>query len=361
MRVEPELPDHPKYLRLKRRVGDFALEALVRLWAHCQQNQRGELWRGVDAEYLELIAKWEEQPGLLFRSLLETGWIEQSAEGILIHDWEEMNSQIVNNWVNGTKGGRRKKGSAPVERNPLVTPTRTLGVTSDPSAQELGLSAISKAEERNPLVTPIPVSGNHPVTQREPVARNVTEHNETKRPGTERGPADGHQDRAGETPALPGGLRYDLGLHLILFLNEQTGADFKGTRSEIDAAAQCLASVANDFEGVKKMVARQVALWKPTPKTAAWLQPRTLFDEEKFPGYFAQRHLPTDVVTTDPIARRRELEAMIERHPANRDSVCHQPNCSAEQKQELRALRAELAESFHSKKTAPEKAASSNA
>lgn len=359
MRVEPELPDHPKYLRLKRRVGDFALEALIRLWAHCQQNQRGELWRGVDEEYLELIAKWEEQPGLLFRSLLETGWIEQSADGILIHDWEEMNSQIVNNWVNGTKGGRRKKGGVPVERNPMVNPTRTLGVTSDPAAQELGLSAISKAEERNPMVNPIPISGNHPGTQREPVARNVTEHNETKRNDPERDPADGHQDRAGETPALPGGLRYDLGLNLILFLNEQTGADFKGTRSEIDAAAQCLASVGNDFEGVKKMVARQVALWKPTPKTAAWLQPRTLFDEEKFPGYFAQRHLPTDAVTTDPIARRRELEELIQKHPANRQSVFHRSDVTEEQREELKNWRQELSQL--SQKNAPQKAASSNA
>ena len=40
MIVEPELPDHPDYLLLKKAVGDFAMEALIRLWGHCQSNRR---------------------------------------------------------------------------------------------------------------------------------------------------------------------------------------------------------------------------------------------------------------------------------------------------------------------------------
>lgn len=321
MRVEPELPDHPKYLRLKRRVGDFAMEALVRLWGHCQQNQRGGCWRGVDAEYVELIAKWDGEPVLLFRSLLETGWIEQKDDTILIHDWDEMNKQFVTNWNNGTKGGRPKKNAIPEETNQ----TETQRLTQSKTDTQLGLVAISGSQPNNPLVNPIPVSGNPLETQREPSPLNLTKPNLTQRNQTE------------------GGLRYDFAEQVIHFLNEQTNAEFKGTTSELYAAALCLAKVGNDVEGVKKMVARQVVLWKPTPKMAACLQPRTLFDEEKFDGYYAMRDLPTDVAS-DPADRKKELADLIQKHPANRESIYHRSDVTPEEKEELRRWRQELSE-----------------
>ncbi len=342
MRVEPELPDHTQYKRLKRRVGDFAMEALIRLWAHCQQNQRGEFWRGANAEYLELTAEWDGEPGLLYRSLTdpEIGFVVVEEGGLRIHNWEEMNPQIVSNWKNGPKGGRPKKTNGDAARNPLVNQSETLRETQT----QPGLPAISGGPARNPLVNPILDSVNPMQTHREPYQRNernVT--NQDERNQTDRTePAEASQ---GSTESRPtGGMRYDLAVQVILFLNAQTGAEFKGTRSEVDAVAACLASVGNDFEGVKKMVARQVALWSGAAKTSAWLQPRTLFDEEKFPGYYAMRNIPAEGVAVDPVQRRRELEELIQKHPANRQSVAHRPDATEGQREELKNLRVELSE-----------------
>lgn len=336
MRVEPELPDHPQYRRLKRRVGDYAMEALLRIWGHCQQNKRGEFWPGADAEYLELIAEWEGEPGLLYRSLTDKdiGFVVVEEGGLRIHNWDEMNPQFVKNWVNGPKGGRPKKDAGSEE----INQSKTSRLTSHETVPELGFPAISGDQSKNQSVNPIPVPVSESQSSQEPTTPNLTKLNQTEPNLTKQGGS---------------GLRYDLATAVIAFLNQQTGADFKGTRSEVDAIAACLLSVGNDLEGVKKMVARQAVLWLPEAKSAQWLQPRTLFDEEKFPGYFAMRNLPTDIVTTDPRQRRRELEELIEKHPANRQSTFHDANATEAVRENLKKLRLELSQLFQ--KNAPQK------
>lgn len=106
MRVEPETPDHPKFVRLKRRIGDLAMECLIRVWAHCQNSQRGGTWRGVDAEYLECVARWTGPAGELYAALKESGWVEEARNALVIHDWDRMNARAKANWDNGQKGGR---------------------------------------------------------------------------------------------------------------------------------------------------------------------------------------------------------------------------------------------------------------
>lgn len=112
MRVEPELFEHPKFLKLRRRVGEYAAEALLRIWAHCQNSQRGERWLSADPEYVEVVARWTGPNGALYESLLDCRFIDERAGVVVIHDWEYMNSNTVNNWKKGKMGGRpRKQGS----------------------------------------------------------------------------------------------------------------------------------------------------------------------------------------------------------------------------------------------------------
>jgi hypothetical protein len=112
--VQPELHSHPKFLRLKRRIGDIAAEVLLRLWGHCQQNQRGEFWPGADPEYVEVVCGWAGEAGTLFKALTEgingrPGWIEMEEGGLRIHDWGATNAGLLHNWrVGATSGGRPK-------------------------------------------------------------------------------------------------------------------------------------------------------------------------------------------------------------------------------------------------------------
>lgn len=121
MIVEPGLLDHPKFLRLQRRIGDRALHVLFRLWAHCQSEQRGERWRATDAEYLAAVARWEGESGKLLEDLCACGFVEEREGALVIHDWNDHNANLRKSWVNGRYGGRPKKPKSSKEANPLET------------------------------------------------------------------------------------------------------------------------------------------------------------------------------------------------------------------------------------------------
>jgi hypothetical protein len=118
MIVEPTLLRSPKYLALKKALGtraDRALEYLVALWAHCQEDQRGGNWGKMGGDYVELIAGWEGTAGELFTILCtanvqgKSGWVEARNGRIVIHDWNEHNKSLVTSWKNGRFGGRPRK------------------------------------------------------------------------------------------------------------------------------------------------------------------------------------------------------------------------------------------------------------
>lgn len=129
MKVESELVHHPKFLRFKKAAGAGAMEILIRLWGHCENAQRGEFWRGADATYVETVAGWDGDEGKLFEMLEACRWIEVSAAGIRIHDWNAHNWRRVTNWRVGLAGGRRKRTQSEPKANPVVNPPPTQCLT----------------------------------------------------------------------------------------------------------------------------------------------------------------------------------------------------------------------------------------
>lgn len=120
MRVEPQFVDHPKLIRLKRRVGDYAVEGVIRLWGHCQESQRGGTWRGADAEYVEIVTRWTGQPGEFYKALIEVGFLEEVPGAVVVHDWDKMNRKALTAWENG-----RRVGSTQRRRSGCVRSTET--------------------------------------------------------------------------------------------------------------------------------------------------------------------------------------------------------------------------------------------
>lgn len=98
MIVEPDLTNHPKFIQLKSLVGDVAMELLVRIWMHCQQNKRGQLWRGANSDYVEVVCAGRSRRGKLFTALRDCGWIHEREGGIEIHDWDKHNASLVARW-----------------------------------------------------------------------------------------------------------------------------------------------------------------------------------------------------------------------------------------------------------------------
>ena len=141
VRVEPELFDHPKYLRLKKRLETPPishktppLECLLRLWGHCQCSQRGGMWRKTDPEYVELVARWDGTPGLFFDVACEVGFIDKRADFIVIHDWDKFNSRTRQSWQNGKLGGRPQAKPKPNKQHLGLTQAKPNSNPEEPVA-----------------------------------------------------------------------------------------------------------------------------------------------------------------------------------------------------------------------------------
>lgn len=151
------MPDHPKIQRLKRRLGafaDYAVEAVIRLWGHCQASQRGGTWSQADAEYVEIVTRWKGAPGELYKALREVGLLEEAKGQVLVHDWDSFNSKAKAAWENGRTGGRPPGTENPGQlllgkpnRNPKrkwVNPKRDSGNPNPISGNQIVSEAVSE-------------------------------------------------------------------------------------------------------------------------------------------------------------------------------------------------------------------------
>ena len=88
-------------------------------------------------------------------------------------------------------------------------------------------------------------------------------------------------------------------LHL---LNESTGRHYRETDGNLAVISARLKEPDVDLAGVRKMVARQCALWKDG-EMSEYLRPETLFNKTKFDSYYAGRD--ASIQTNQPHANTR--------------------------------------------------------
>lgn len=136
MNVQPGIHSHPKYVRLRQQVGSGAMHYLTKLWAFCQQNQRGQRLGKISPGYVEAICEWDGTEGTLFKALTEKlsptrfGFVEiGKSGGITVHDWDENNAQLIQIWNLNAK--RWPKGKRKVSaRIPHEAPTEAAQTTT---------------------------------------------------------------------------------------------------------------------------------------------------------------------------------------------------------------------------------------
>lgn len=282
MIVEPELPDHPDYLLLKKAVGDCAMESLIRLWGHCQSNRRGENWAGKGLDYVETVARWDGERGALFRALQDYGWIEVINEGVRIHNWEKMNAKLIASRSNGGKGGRPNKHS---EKNPSETqakPNTTTTTTTESPSKNGGSTATLPKPNGNPTET---------------------------QPQPESNP---HVTRPSSLSGLSIQSFYSEATRLIGVLNQVTGSKFNPPLPELEQIVARLQETGGDSEGVEKMLRRQTALWQADAKSRAWLKPGTLFGAN-FHDYYGQREQPVATANAGGYERKTRGQQTADR------------------------------------------------
>ena len=114
MNVQPSIFSHPKFIRLQQGVGLGALYYLGKLWAYCQNGQRGENLGPLQPADVEAICMWDGESGKLWSALtgLKSDSTEPSFKGfvhvdkkgnVICSNWSEHNKGLVSNWDQGNK------------------------------------------------------------------------------------------------------------------------------------------------------------------------------------------------------------------------------------------------------------------
>lgn len=93
----------------------------------------------------------------------------------------------------------------------------------------------------------------------------------------------------GETPG--DGLE-KMPVLILAYLNEKAGRGFEPVPENLKFIKSRLKEVDSDLDGIKKMIDRQVEIWKGTDQEQ-YLRPSTLFNSAKFRGYYDDRSQPT--------------------------------------------------------------------
>jgi hypothetical protein len=91
IRIAVTWPDHPKTVKLARRLGPEAVICLVRLWCHAAQNKPDGILNGMSVEDIEIAAKWTGEYESFVKTLVDLKWLTEDAGCYTIHDWEEHN------------------------------------------------------------------------------------------------------------------------------------------------------------------------------------------------------------------------------------------------------------------------------
>ncbi len=106
IRISVGFPNHPKTVKLERRLGFQGIRSLLALWTWAAQNRPdGDLGgangrtttvrRPLDEEDIEIAAQWPGEPGLFVATLVALGWLDRTERGYLLHEWQQHNPWVA--------------------------------------------------------------------------------------------------------------------------------------------------------------------------------------------------------------------------------------------------------------------------
>lgn len=106
IRLSVGFPHHPKTIKLERRLGFQGIRSLLSLWTWAAQNRpEGNLGgandrsttvqRPLDEEDIEIVAQWPGEPGAFVATLVALGWLDQTAHGYCLHEWQQHNPWVA--------------------------------------------------------------------------------------------------------------------------------------------------------------------------------------------------------------------------------------------------------------------------
>ena len=154
--------DHPKTIKLERRLGWQGIKSLMRLWFFCAENRpEGEL-SGMDSEEIEIAAKWNGKAGAFVSTLEELKWLDRRDEsGFVVHDWPDHNGYVIHSRAREERARKAAEARWTRERG---GPGSGLGSVAGDAKTQISIApsiAPSKVEQC-PLPSPSPAPSPSP-------------------------------------------------------------------------------------------------------------------------------------------------------------------------------------------------------
>ena len=89
--------DHPKVIKLERLLTFEGVKSLLRLWCFAAQNKPNGCLTGMDAEDVEIAARWPGEPGIFLSAVTDKKchFIDIVDGVFCLHDWEEHQGYVV--------------------------------------------------------------------------------------------------------------------------------------------------------------------------------------------------------------------------------------------------------------------------
>jgi len=92
IRLSVDFWDHPKTVKLERRLGLEAVKSLQILWLWAAVNRPDGVLSGMDTEDVEIAAKWAGDDGVFAAALLALRWMSEEAGTYVLYAWKERNA-----------------------------------------------------------------------------------------------------------------------------------------------------------------------------------------------------------------------------------------------------------------------------
>ncbi len=114
-RVKASFVDHPKTNRLRRAIGENAVDYLLRLWSFAAQQRPNGALTGMEAAEIADVCRWAGEPEVLLAALLDgpvggAGYLERDDDGVLwLHDWQEEQPWVATSEERRTRATRAAK------------------------------------------------------------------------------------------------------------------------------------------------------------------------------------------------------------------------------------------------------------
>jgi hypothetical protein len=87
IRINIEFWDHPKTVKMERRLGLQGIKSLQLLWFWAAKNAADGDLSHLDEEDIEIAARWTGESGIFFCALADLRWIDIEGEKKRLHEW----------------------------------------------------------------------------------------------------------------------------------------------------------------------------------------------------------------------------------------------------------------------------------